>query len=57
MKYKRGNVHLQLIDVIAGTIIMAGGAVVAFGMINFGSLLASFGLVVELIKLILEKEL
>ena len=34
---------------------MVGGLLVAFGMVNLGSLIATLGLMMELIKLIIEK--
>ena len=42
-------------DIIAGFILMVGGLLVAFGMVNLGSLIATLGLMMELIKLIIEK--
>lgn len=52
---KRGQ--LDLLNVIFGVIVICGGIVIAFGMVNLGSLVATTGLVLELVKLVSQKGL
>jgi len=59
MKKKNKNKKAQvvLLDIIAGGVIIVGGVLVTFGMINLGSLVATVGLLIELIKLVIQKGL
>ena len=50
VKNIRGQTELFTIDVIAGILIILGGVLVIFGSVNLGSLFASLGLIVEIIK-------
>ncbi len=47
----------DLLNIIFGIIVISGGIIIAFGKINLGSLIASLGLVFELIKLVVQKGL
>jgi len=47
----------DLLNIIFGIIIISGGVITAFNKINLGSLIASIGLVFELIKLVVQKGL
>ncbi len=47
----------DLLNIIFGIIVIAGGVVIAFNKINLGSLIASIGLVFELIKLVVQRGL
>jgi len=50
MIYKKAQIHITPIEIIAGILLIIGGFAVMFGKINLGSFLASLGLLVELIK-------
>ena len=50
---KKGQV--DLLNVIFGLIVICGGGVIAFGMVNLGSLVATAGLMLELVKLVVQK--
>ena len=52
---KRGQ--LDLLNVIFGIIVICGGVVISFGMVNLGSLIATMGLVLELVKLVVQEGL
>jgi len=52
---KKAQIELNLFDIIAGLIIIAGGVFVTFSYINLGSFLTSLGLVLELIKLLIKQ--
>ena len=43
--------QVDLLNITFGLIVIAGGVIIAFGKVNLGSLVASMGLVFELIKL------
>ncbi len=47
----------NLLNIIFGLIIISGGIIIAFDKVNLGSLVASIGLVFELIKVVIEKGL
>jgi len=47
----------DLLNIIFGIIVIAGGIIIMFGKINLGGLITSMGLVFELIKLVIEKGL
>ena len=49
--------QLDLLNIIFGIVVILGGVVIALGKINLGSLIASMGLVFELIKLVVQKGL
>lgn len=46
---------LNLFDIIAGFIIIAGGVFIAFTYVNLGSLLTSLGLIMEIIKILFKE--
>ncbi len=46
----KGQAQLFPIDLIAGILVIIGGLLVIFGSVNLGSLFASLGLIVEIIK-------
>ena len=50
VKNTREQAQLFPVDVIAGILIILGGVLVIFGSANLGSLFASLGLIVEIIK-------
>ena len=43
------------IDIIAGTLLIVSGIIVAFGRVNLGSLIASLGLLIELMKIVINE--
>jgi len=45
----------NIIDFIAGVLIIAGGIILIGGKVNGGSLLTSIGLLIELIKLVIKQ--
>ena len=47
--------QVDLLNIIFGIIIISGGVIIMFNKINLGSLVASIGLVFELIKLVVQK--
>lgn len=47
----------DLLNIIFGIIVISGGIVIAMDKVNLGSLIASIGLVFELIKLVVQKGL
>lgn len=47
--------QIDLLNIIFGLVIISGGFIIAFGKVNLGSLIASIGLVFELIKLVVQK--
>lgn len=47
--------QISLIDIIAGLIVIAGGTFVVFSYVNLGTFLASVGLVIEIIKLLIKQ--
>lgn len=47
--------QIDIFDVLAGLIVIAGGVLITFSKVNIGSLFASLGLVFEIIKIVLEK--
>ena len=49
--------QVDLLNIIFGLIVISGGVVIMFNYVNLGSLLASLGLIFELIKLVAEKGL
>lgn len=48
---------IDVLNVIFGIIVMIGGVIIIFDRVNLGSLIASIGLVFELIKIVIEKGL
>ena len=52
---KKGQI--DVLNIIFGIIVISGGVIITFGKINLGSLIASMGLVFELIKLVVQKGL
>ncbi len=54
---KRGRGQADVLNILFGIIIIAGGVIIAFGKINLGSLITSMGLVFELIKLVVQRGL
>ncbi len=50
---KKGQV--SVFDIIAGAIILGGGAAVMLSYVNLGTFLASIGMVLEIVKLLLKK--
>lgn len=50
---KRGQA--SIFDIIAGAIILCGGAAVMLSYINLGTFLASIGMVLEILKLLLKQ--
>ncbi len=52
---KKGQ--LDLLNIIFGIIVISGGVIIAMDRVNLGSLIASMGLVFELIKLVVQKGL
>ena len=55
MQIKNKKAQIDLLNIIFGSIIISGGVIIAFNKINLGSLIASIGLVFELIKLVVQK--
>ena len=49
--------QMDLLNVILGLVVIVGGIVITFGMVNLGSFIATGGLMLELLKLIVEKGL
>jgi len=49
--------QVDLLNIIFGIIVIIGGIIIAMDKINLGSLIASLGLVFELIKLVVQKGL
>ena len=49
--------QMDLLNVIFGLIVICGGAIISFGMVNFGSLVATAGLMLELVKLVMQRGL
>lgn len=47
--------YVDVLNIIFGVIVMVGGIIIAFDKVNLGSLIASIGLVFELIKIVVEK--
>lgn len=47
--------QLDLLNVIFGLIVICGGVVISFGMVNLGSLIATMGLMLELVKLVIQR--
>ena len=47
--------QIDLLNIIFGIIVIAGGIIITFNKVNLGSLIASMGLVFELIKLVVQK--
>ncbi|MEK6807831.1 MAG: hypothetical protein AABX75_02260 [Nanoarchaeota archaeon] len=45
---------MNLVDLIAGSVIVLAGIVTIFGMANFGVVLAGIGLLIEGIKIMLK---
>lgn len=43
------------IDLISGFILIIAGVVTAFGNVNFGTVIATIGLLIEAIKIMLQK--
>ena len=50
---KKGQI--DLLNLIFGLLVICGGVVIIFGMVNLGSFIATGGLMMELLKLIVEK--
>ena len=50
---KRGQ--FDLLNLVFGCVVICGGIVISFGMVNLGSFVATAGLMLELLKLIMEK--
>jgi len=50
---KKGQ--LDLLNVIFGLVVIVGGVVITFGMVNLGSWIATMGLLLELTKLLAQK--
>ena len=48
---------VDVLNVIFGLIVIVGGVIIMFDKVNLGSLIASMGLVFELIKIVIEKGL
>ena len=48
---------VDILNVIFGIVVIMGGVMIMFDKINLGSLIASMGLVFELIKIVIEKGL
>lgn len=51
---KKGLLGLSPIDLIAGIIVVIGGFSIMAGYINLGSLIAGIGLIIEIIKAIMQ---
>lgn len=49
--------QVDLLNIIFGIIVISGGIIIAFDKVNLGSLIASIGLVFELIKIVVQKGL
>ena len=49
--------QVDLLNIIFGIIVISGGVIIALNKVNLGSLIASIGLVFELIKLVVQKGL
>jgi len=47
--------QIDLLNIMFGIVVITGGVIITMGKINLGSLIASMGLVFELIKLVVEK--
>lgn len=45
----------DLLNIIFGIIVISGGVFIAIGNVNLGSLIASLGLVFELIKVVVQQ--
>jgi len=45
----------DLLNILFGLVVILGGAIIAFGMVNLGSLVATIGLMLELVKLVIQK--
>ena len=50
---KKGQ--MDLLNLIFGLVVICGGVVIAFGMVNLGSLVATAGLLLELVKLVVQR--
>ena len=50
---KKGQ--MDLLNLIFGLVVICGGVVIAFGMVNLGSLIATVGLLLELVKLVVQR--
>ena len=50
---KKGQ--MDLLNLIFGLVVICGGVVIAFGMVNLGSLIATAGLLLELVKLVVQR--
>jgi len=48
---------IDVLNIIFGIIVIIGGVIIMFDKVNLGSLIASMGLVFELIKIVIEKGL
>lgn len=49
--------QLELINIISGLLLVAGGLVVIFNYVNFGLLLCGLGVVIESIKIVMSQGL
>ncbi|MEK6820632.1 MAG: hypothetical protein AABX71_02880 [Nanoarchaeota archaeon] len=49
--------QVDLLNLIFGIVVIAGGVVIVFNKVNLGSLIASIGLVFELIKIVVQRGL
>ena len=47
--------QMDLLNVIFGIIVISGGVIIAIDKVNLGSLIATMGLLFELIKLVIQK--
>jgi len=47
--------QLDLLNIIFGLIVICGGIVISFGMVNLGSLVVTMGLLLELFKLVIQR--
>jgi len=57
MKEKRGQVAVTPIEVIVGVLLIIAGLLIIIGKLNLGSLLATIGLLMEIVKEIVRKGL
>lgn len=52
---KKKKAQIGLYDALAGVVVIAGGLLIFFSNVNLGSLVTSFGLLLELIKIVLKQ--
>ncbi len=57
MKRMNKSGQMDLLNVIFGLIVICGGVIISLDMVNLGSLVTSVGLMLELVKLVIQKGL